>query len=279
MKRIYILIITIIFFNCSNDDSAFEEENLIQSYFPWYMNYPDQILANGDGPDANLIKLEYSQNKIVKRVGDIISVQYLNFSTINQNIYDELSYSNNKIIIEKKSSELEVHPHKRIILLDRHNNIIKKTIHKLGESSNYSDIDTITTQYKYNSKNLLVETYLTKKNNYSTNSFKYYEKAFFYYNQNNNLDSIVTNRYSYNEINMEHEFSQKTVEIFSDYDNSKNPTKELHIFDETFARSLSENNFKAYRKDLYYAPRVLISSSSRTWEYSYDSDGNIRFDK
>ena len=102
-----------------------------------------------------------------------------------------------------------------------------------------------------------------------------------YYNQKNNLDSIITIRHSYDEQNNNYAPTRKVVEAFSNYDDFQNPLKSLFIFEETFERSLSKNNYGTYKKDEYYfidEVVILISTNQISHILKYDSKGNVRFD-
>ncbi|OYX26246.1 MAG: hypothetical protein B7Z06_05990, partial [Flavobacteriales bacterium 32-35-8] len=109
---------------------------------------------------------------------------------------------------------------------------------------------------------------------------KYFEDALYYYS-NNNLDSIVTIRQNYKEQTGIYAPTRKSVEIFGNYDNESNPTKNLFMFDETFKRSLSKNNYASYRNSVYtysidgVLNSVPSSESGKTWTYAYDEEGNI----
>lgn len=280
MKKISLIIATFFLLACSKENDLAADDNQIKSYHMWYMmDYPS-LSGVPSNPDDILIKLEYSNNKISKRIGDVSSTSFV--SLFAEHIYDELSYSHNKIVIEKKSSKLNIDPYVRTIDLNTDGTILKKTSYKFVAPGVYTHIDTITTDYFYDSKKLLIKTYSTKKINYSLspNNLKYYETALFYYNENKNLDSIVTTRYSFKDYKNSYELSQKVLETFSNYDTSINPTKNLNIFQETFIRSLSNNNFRTYGKDVYVgSPLRLSSTNVRNWNYVYDTEGNIRFDK
>ena len=287
MKRIILIVVLLFFISCDKDDIS-PTDNLIDGYFMTYMDYdPSSFNIAYIHSEEFLIKLEYSGNKVIKKKGDYLpSLIQGTFGFFSQDIFDEVSYSKNKIIIEKKSFSLIIYPSIRTIELNNEGYMIKKTIPKiLGVSGGDTIIDNFTKEYVYNSQKLLTETYLTKRVNYSSNpnNLKYYENALFYYNADNNLDSIITIRQSYDEINDNYISTQKVVEIFSDYDNASNPTRNLNIFEETFNRSLSKNNYSSYTKNTYlYSNGILNPTPSsvlgKNWTYAYDEEGNIRLD-
>lgn len=69
------------------------------------------------------------------------------------------------------------------------------------------------------------------------------------------------------------------MEHFSEYDNAENPLKNLVIFEETFYRALSKNNFKRYDRKEYNSADELTGTSFRTWTLQYDSNGKVKFDQ
>lgn len=264
MKKIILLIIIATFFGCCNEDeNTTSVNNFIDKYNVFYMMYPQGILSNS-GTDNN-VKIEYdSYNRISKRIGDLRPIDQAtgyNFIFTNE-FYDQLTYTSNEIFIEKKSSNAAVIVAKfeRKLILDSQNRIVKKiNFHELGFPA------TDTTYYTYDSNGRLKE---------SKNSvFHQVETANFYYNQANNLDSIVTKKVHYENP------LYKIVEHFSEYDNAENPLKNLVIFEETFYRALSKNNFKKYERKEYDGAYELMGTSYRTWNLQYDSNGKVKFDQ
>ena len=62
--------------------------------------------------------------------------------------------------------------------------------------------------------------------------------------------------------------------MFSNYDNTENPLKELGIFDEVFIRSLSKNNYRKYQKftvgfSIISNKIDTISRQEQTWDFGY----------
>ncbi len=98
-------------------------------------------------------------------------------------------------------------------------------------------------------------------------------KSIFYYNNKNNIDSVVTTFSPREDLIIDY----KRVDIFSDYDNAKNPLKELVIFDETFYRSLSANNYKYWCAKEYNENNKLTSKKETIFNLKYDENGNVLF--
>lgn len=267
MKRSCIIVLMMIIVGCNSEGDI--QSNLeanqnynIEKYFFYYMDSPEGTLI--DPSSDNLVKLEYNNDlKIIKRNGSFAKLDPssgFNYLFVS-NIYDQLTYTGNEILIEQKSTLINftLAKFERKLILDNNNRIIKKTIYK--EFAVQSK-DTII--FSYDSSGKLSETIKGKLNGNN-------EKAKFYYDQINNLDSIVTKKY--NQINLE----SKTVEIFSNYDTSSNPLKNLIIFEETFNRSLSKNNYKKYEIKIYDQANEIVYTSFRIWVLKYDSNGNVKF--
>lgn len=270
MKKIKILtiIILVVLSSCSTDESSSNEivpnEPSPQSYFFRYMNYPIDMALN---PNLdNLVKINYnSENKIIKRIGGI---RYLSPNSglttmFTDEIYDEVSYLNNEIQIIRKTSSTNysIYSFERKLILNNQNKIIKKIIYQqYGNPAN----DTI--NYYYNNLGLISESIRGNINQFNQIS-KYY------YNQNQNLDSIVTKKQYQND-----PYYSKEKEIFSNYDNALNPLKKLILFEETFNRAISKNNFKRYDKIIYDSNNNIIGNEYINFNLQYDNSGNVRFE-
>ena len=143
--------------------------------------------------------------------------------------------------------------------------------------NNYYNNDGDTLKFKYSNKNIESITVYSK-------GIK--SKSKFYYNKNKNLDSIITkygvphrngvnNNYTY----IYHENTKaRQKEIFKDYDNYKNPLKSLIIFDETFKRALSNNNFKTYEKFFINENNDVLDYYKENWSFTYENN-KINFAK
>jgi hypothetical protein len=251
--------------SCSNDENSSSEtaEFSPKSYHFKNMDYPlDMVMS----PTLeNLVKIEYNHNnKISKRVGGYL---YLSSGSgagtgFTDEIYDELIYSNNLIQINRKTSSVNysVSPFQRKLILDNQNKIIKKISY---QELVFPYNDTI--NYFYNSSGQISETFKGKLDSFN-------EKTKYYYNTNGNLDSIVAAKHYQNE-----PYNSKTKEVFSNFDNTPNPLKKLIIFEETFNRALSNNNYSKYEKFTFDSNNNLINTEFRNWTLQYDSSGNINF--
>ncbi|MBC31503.1 MAG: hypothetical protein CMH48_11740 [Muricauda sp.] len=243
-----------------------DDRQNIFNYIISYMNYPNGIPFSDLSKKISIFRNEGGQ--ITKRTGGIYNPNVAPETGISyfydDSISDEVIYDENKIIIEKLSNnpELDIPVFKRTFILDSNNNIIQKII----ETSDPVKTDTLDFEYNLNGKisKILYKTLTIPK------------ESSFYYNNNENLDSIVTVEYD-----EELDRTIKTRERFENYDSAENPIKEFLIFEELFYRSLSKNNYSLYWFEVFTTTPSSSSFSStyREWNLKYDADGNILFDE
>ena len=297
VKIIILIVVSLFVISCDKDDISVENQIKISSYHTSYMDFShlkdweDLYMPSTTlNPDADgLVELDYESGKILKKKGGYGYHYSLGFHFFSSQIVDEVSYNKNKIRIEKKSYSptIHIHPNLRTIELDNNGLMVKKINNIVQNvlSSGDTIYNILTKEYTYNSEKLLVKMRQTQKLNYSEHTnppdnIRSYADASYYYT-NNNLDSIVTIEHDYVEQENTYIPKRKIVETFSNYDDSENPLKSLFIFEETFKRSLSNNNYGTYKKDEYYfIDEIVMHSSSyqNSWILNYDINGNIRFD-
>lgn len=248
---------------CNSDDQSSttpEPTYHINEYYFNHMMYPNGVMENLD----NLVKIEYDTNlNITQRKGGYTAFDpATGYAFIFTDVlYDQLTYSSNQIFIEKKTtSTFSVPKFERKIFLDNQHRMIKKAIFR---EFDLTPRDTF--YYSYNANGKLIES-----RNGNINSA--HEVSSFYYNSANNLDSIVTQKYQAATI------QSKVVEEFSNYDSAANPVKNLFLFEETFYRSLTQNNFRKYERKEYDADDHLTFSSFKNWTLIYDESGNVQFE-
>jgi hypothetical protein len=268
MKKTYLLLsFFLIILGCSSDapDDS-ENQYHVNAYFFNYMDYPEGVDMSMVH-ENNLAKITYNNSyHILKRTGGLRSVDPASgFNYIfSDEIYDTITYSENQILVKQKldSPIFNVPLFERKLFLNHQHRITKKFIYR--EYYGLSIVDTV--YYNYNSSGKLTESRKGKVD-HKTESSKYY------FNENNNLDSIVTKKYYFDYL------EQKTVELFSDYDNATNPLKNLVIFEETFNRSLSKNNYRKYEVRNYRSVNNFEEESAiKTWSLIYDTQGEVAFD-
>lgn len=294
MKKILYLIPLLIFCNCNNDEEQGTSNNdnnfNIESYYAFYANYATSIFPydNPDSSPGHLVKIQYDSNgRIIKRIGDIL---YISPNTglgpmISDSLFTDLEYFENKVKLTKGISYLgfSTLENESIITFDSQNRILKKT--NRYETNMGLKMDTI----NYNYINNKLMSYIKTSNEHISGEeidIRRFEESNLYYNTNNNLDSIVTissmklsNR-PYTTL-----LNRKTL-VFQNYDTSFNPFKKLRIFEETFYRSLSNNNYRKYIEksngyqypnyDFYAEPIMTPATINKVlnWNFSYDFNGN-----
>lgn len=269
LKFFGVITVVILMLSCSGDDSVASEaviEFSPKSYHFKNMDYPIGMVMS---PTLdNLVKISYDvSNKITKRIGGIVyySAGSGSGTGFTNEIYDELIYSSNQIKINRKTSftSYSIYDFERKLILDNNNRIVRKFVYQ--ENAVYPNPTNDTINYFYNSLGQISETFKGDLDLYN-------EKTKFYYNGNGNLDSIVLKKHYQDE-----PYYSKTKEVFSNFDNIPNPMKKLIIFEETFNRALSKNNYSKYEKFTYDSSNNLINTEFRNWTLQYDSSGNINF--
>lgn len=274
MKREFcILILALLFMmGCKSDNDTIINQT-VDSYYYGYMDYPfygtygkPLTVRPNQGAD-NLVKFEYNGGKIGKRIGGLMSINpatgydYM----FSADRYEELTYKDNQVTIASYFDGTTSATNDRVIYLNTQNQMVRKVVKPYSVR-----IDTIA--YTYNSNGFLIQS--INERHYLQGNFIVTETSLYYYNRDNNLDSIVSRVFD-----EEGEFIwDKKVAIFSNYDHSPNLLKDLIIFDETFHRSLSRNNYSTYALFQYDLLGKWIEKETKSWSLIYGKDGNIDFD-
>jgi len=208
-----------------------------------------------------------TQKKLIKKTSGIYSSNgyFLN------NFYTSLIYKGNKVTVEEFSS-LATHivfKNTNYYTLNNKNQIIIREIPDTQHNDRYKKY-----LYKYDNNKLIEITTTLPNRPYDINKpyysyvLTYSEKL--YYDSNGNLSK--TEYYEQHDgVNV----GNKIIRTFEDYDTSYNPTKRLFLLEEYFYRSLSNNNFRKYTKNTYGEFNNLISFSTTSLGFTYDSSGNI----
>lgn len=249
---------------CCHDDPGNGNKSFYSYYFN-YMDFPSGV-AQGQNHEDNLITVEVGPNgNILKRTGDIrrldggTGFNYL----FSKELYDTISYSSNQILIKRHliSDIFTAALFERKIILDGYHRMQKKIIYT--EYFGSPVIDTV--YYSYTANGKLSESRKSKRNNIT-------ERSSYHYNGTGNLDSIVSKKFTFNYL------ESKIVEVFSNYDNAVNPLVFLPMFEETFTRSLSKNNYRKYEKKFYYDDEYE-GSDFKSWTLHYNRIGQVEFDQ
>ncbi|GAA5085945.1 hypothetical protein GCM10023210_07270 [Chryseobacterium ginsengisoli] len=265
-KHISLLLIisSLFIISCQTDDTLESEpQNNVQnfeSYHYMYMHYPNNILlSNTNG----IIRIEYdNQNRPIKRIGGMAALPAsTGFGYIFSGTYaEEITYENNDISLFVKSTDPNIYPDRLKTIFKTENG---KIIRRVEVNVNYPNAnDTI--NYFY-SNDRLVRSF--RKKIFPVSESKYY------YNSAGNVDSIVARPLNYDAVTqtwtVDNITNYRTVQTFSNYDSSLNPTKKLMLFEEIFNRSLSNNNYRSYESKSYDFNGSVLESSTRNWTFNY----------
>lgn len=265
MKKIYILSIfaLLVFASCKKEGQEPEPLPQVDDYHFIYMDYGEQVFPNYE--NKGIVTIQHLNGKIVKRNGGLISVNPATGYSYKffKNVFDTVIYNNTEIQIKERFiyDEGIYFIKDQSITIDKKGRMSKK-ISPYTRGSHLQD----TLVYSYNSKGQITEIN-------GSHSFYHLRKSLFYYNTKSNIDSVVTTFFPREDRIIDY----KRVDIFSDYDDTKNPLKELVIFDETFYRSISANNYRFWRAKEYDMSKKLISDQTKSYNLKYDENGNVLF--
>jgi len=265
INTLLLLILLLFLFNCKKPESQkVNDELMIEAYDYRYMDYDGSILVNYIDSD-NLIWLEYNtSNKLAKRIGGVrqLSATSGYDYQITNEVFDEITYTNNEIKVDRiNNHDNNTAQYTREFILE--NDRISRMIVTDVAAQTKDTVD-----YSYDSLGRLSQRIdLKYYNTYPSSEIT----SNFYFNQN--LDSIITTYVSPWDGSVE----KIVKDIFSNYDTTANPLKNLIIFDETFNRSLSENNYAKHEEYTYTPDNELTWTHIRTWGFYYDEDGNISY--
>lgn len=263
-----ILLTSVLFIGCADNEPIIPQiETNIQSYYYGYINNNTAIQYSSE--TDNLVKLEYQGNDIVRRVGGLITVNpATGFSyKFIDDIFEELVYERNNqqltILITGRyiTEENDFSFNERILKLNTQNQMLERIV----ENTSTHRYDTI--NYSYNSLGQIIKSI----RRIPRTSYTLIKESDYYYSTKQNLDSVLTY------ISYDEEYFLIKKEVFSDYDEALNPLKKLMIFDDTYFRSLSENNFSKYQIFKYDEFGDITEEEEFNWTYFYDESGNIDF--
>lgn len=197
-------------------------------------------------------KLEYnSKGQIIRRVGGVYNDNFRDMTYFSDNVYDSIAYISDTIRILNIYGEPRNYGTYRQLQM--------KTDIVLSDNGNfkvkYRD-DGLTTSYIYNEKNQIFNTISIYSDGFAEEEMTW--NTTYSYSADGNLTS-------YKLIFKTSSLCDTSITTFSNYDKAPNPFKLLQVFDDTFIRSLSENNFRI--------------ENNTTWDFYYDNCGNLKFQK
>lgn len=226
--------------------------NIHAGYNPW-------------APVSFLFKYD-NQNNFKVRVGGFI-IDHYSTGTVTDfitEIYDTVIYSNNTVELITKSSVsgLSVAANRRVYTLA--NNKIQMKVAYATTSPQQND----TTLYYYHSNKTIDK--LVEKH------YGYFIIKTFAFNNSGNLDYVSGKTYS----SWDNTLVSSTEEMFGNYDSSINPLIRFGIWDETYYRSLTVNNFRSYsyeKKD--EVTNTVLETRNIRFNLQYNNQGVVDFSK
>ena len=290
--QITILVTLILNTSCNNIEGKIiipvDNFNITQ----YHMCYAKSQLALDTYNSGNIVKLEYdNQNRIIKKIGNISPLPFSSGfeGILNEDLYTDFKYFENEVYLVNKISSvygIEIKENKTTLILDNKHRIIQKISF---DKQRTPERDTINYTYDNDGK---LTSYIKTNLRGTTRNF---EKSEIYYSSMN-VDSIITIS-SKKVIHIPHiKYISKKIEKFGDYDSAENPFRKLQLFEETFYRSLSNNNFAEYKEgSMYYVytnndfsktPTLYPYDyyphdyfSTRKWSFEYDKNGELIHDQ
>lgn len=272
MKTLFYLLFPLLLWSCSDNEDEYilrEEESALSDSIHIRLlsenNLP--IMQNG------FVNIKYSSNHLpIKVLGDLVKFNegvgtYYMFDPYR---YEEYQYNGNKVTrLIKNTENSDVNSEKVIFTLEDKKVILSEEINP-NNSSGFKKI----TKFIYQNNKIY------KKLNYwldsSNGSYVNFGIEYLYFfNHKNNLDSIVSqNVVLDSNLNTSYDsnrFKSKTIKILKNYDNSKNPFKQLFLLDRFYDRSLSANNYR-HVIEKTYLDNELTNYNEFDIQYFYDNN-------
>ena len=242
---------------------------------------PEDMEANGDDVDSyrianmhynfgwvgnDVVTIEYKKGKIVKRNGGGGPSFPAGF--FDPGVYETVTYNSNQAVLVKATTTpgYTFNPNEKRFIFN--GNKIDQCIILDGSTGL---VDTI--KYAYSGESIISKTTYHKGIR---------SRSDFYYTASGNLDSIVTRYAEVNPVTIQYGIDpndlRRDKEIFENYDTYPNPTNKLVIFDETFNRSLSKNNYRTYTKLKFNKLGEDNLLERRFWTFVYEN-GKINLAK
>lgn len=272
MKRLFYLLIPLLCWSCSDNDdelSLNDNELIIPESFHFRFLSEENIWPINYG----LVKIKYSENNLPTQVlGDLVTISNgpMTSSLFDSIRYEEYQYNGNKVLRLKKNTLDSYVSNSRAEFIVENNKIISSKEYLI------SDLEGVNTRTKYFYQNDRLNKKIIYWTDASNNPYSDYGIEYMYYfNAKNNLDSIVTQNVVLDgNLNTNYDFDRfktKQVKILKNYDNSKNPFKQLFLLDKFFDRSLSTNNYREVIVKNYY-DGVLSSYNQFDIQYFYENN-------
>jgi len=187
-------------------------------------------------------------------------------------IVDDVTYGNNAIRISNRSgsSERDIRQQEWFFKL-KNANQVEYLLRRLEDSKMY---DSLLYAYNGNGKIKQIISYSVYQD--QSEKFAYKRKAIdFFFDASGNLEKVETRHL------LDDGFVIRMItETFGNYDTALNPFRGLFMFNDTFYRSLSENNFRTYRRQERDMPNgTLYDTQGKDWVLEYSGTNVPLFDK
>lgn len=215
--------------------------------------------------------LAHKNGKVTSRVHGMECMQE-NTCEPQFTIVDDVTYGNNTIRISNRagSSERDIRQQEWFLKLKSANQI-EYLLRRLEDSKMH---DSLVYVYSGSSKIKQIVNYSVYEYQSEKYAYKRSVKDFFF-NASGNLEKVETRQL------LDDGFVIKMItETFGNYDMAQNPFQGLFMFDDTFYRSLSENNFRKYRRQEQDMPNgTLYDTQTKEWVLEYSPANLPLFDK
>ncbi|RPD39006.1 hypothetical protein [Chitinophaga barathri] len=263
-----LLILPFCFWACKKSGGARPSESGVDSLSLKYtMGIPLAYIPGGTGvviPPAggpSKFYFTYVNGKVARRDGGYVPIATSSGWSYmySLDVFEKVEYLKDSIIITQDDSrpDLEVMPFRRKLLIE--NGRLKTKIYYDERGPEWND--TLLVSYGPNGK-----VSRTEKYNQNVRVVKTFS-----YSGAGNLEKILGASY----FRSDGQQYGESTETFEGYDNKTNPLKNLWLWDETFYRSLSNNNFTKYESASMN--NGSLSRSSSSWTLVYDKQGNVQF--
>lgn len=252
--------------SCSKGKDVPAPALLIDSYAAKYLVH-QHTGAYFSFPEAYL--MEYSGGKVVKRTGGMLC-RLSNSCQDDYTLIQNVTSSGNTLHIDIKSGSSSF----RALEQEWFFQMIgeNKIAFQRYKNENSSSFDSLRYEYSGSGQLARITGFYVLKHAAGTFVGKRYEKDFFF-NVAGNLEKVEKREFYDGE-----SVSIMTTETFGNYDTSINPFQKLFMFDDTFYRSLSKNNFRSYRREVVALPGGnVIKSHSKEWALQYDGAAMPQF--
>lgn len=274
----YLLPIFILLFSCRNSDNEsdikIEQEFLVKKINPVFA--PDgyrNVIPTSENNKHYTFEYD-SNNRLIKKNGMIFQIS----ASTGFGFYYFVGEASTVIEYKDKSATLKdistdpnfiISEYREDFILNNSNQIVEKNIPYKNSMANKK------IKYLYDGKVLIKrETTYPNRSYDPSESWDYIETIIedFIYDSNNNLQKIVTTSHKTGNVKSVNKIKEIT---FGNYDTSKNPFTKLGILNDYFERSLSKNNFRSRTEISYNIEGNPYKGSENTWNYPYDSSGNL----